>query len=138
MTRAFCRLAGLLTVLPLLLAPAVAAERTMVVHKDPLCGCCTAWAEQMEDAGFVVEERPTSLMAQIKAALGVPDDLVSCHTAEIDGYVIEGHVPVAAIEALLAQRPDADGIAVPGMPMGSPGMETPCIEPEPSDVVVFC
>lgn len=139
MTKARTLGAALVLLVPLAAGPAAAApaERTMIVHKDPLCGCCTTWAEQIEAAGFVVEQRPTSLMAQVKAALGVPDDLVSCHTAEIDGYVVEGHVPVSAIEALLAQRPDVDGIAVPGMPMGSPGMEAPGYAPERYEVVSF-
>ncbi|MGP9821686.1 DUF411 domain-containing protein [Salinarimonas sp. NSM] len=138
-TRTLAGAAALAILLPLAVGSAAAApaERTMIVHKDPLCGCCTAWAEQMEAAGFVVEARPTSLMAQVKAALGVPGALASCHTAEIDGYVVEGHVPVSAIEALLAQRPKVDGIAVPGMPMGSPGMETPGFAPEPYQVVLF-
>lgn len=110
---------------------------TMIVHEDPRCGCCAAWAERMEEAGFTVDQRPTTDMSAVKQRLGVPGDLVSCHTAEIDGYVLEGHVPLAAIEALLSQRPDVAGLAVPGMPVGSPGMETPGFAPEPYEVVVF-
>nr|WP_244645122.1 DUF411 domain-containing protein [Salinarimonas ramus] len=109
----------------------------MIVHKDPFCGCCTAWAEHMEAAGFRVEVRETSLMDEVKARLGVPRDLASCHTAEIDGYVIEGHVPAAAVEELLAQRPDVAGLSVPGMPIGSPGMEVPGVAAERYEVVGF-
>ncbi|GGK54802.1 DUF411 domain-containing protein [Salinarimonas ramus] len=112
-------------------------NRTMIVHKDPNCGCCGAWVDHVRAAGFEVEVRETSLMHEIKAELGVPDDLLSCHSAEVDGYVLEGHVPVSAIEAVLAQRPDVVGVAVPGMPMGSPGMDAPGMAAEPYEVVLF-
>lgn len=95
----------------------------LVVHKTPWCGCCTAWAEQAEAAGFAVELHDHDDLNPIKDALGVPAHQASCHTAEIDGYFVEGHVPFADVHRLLAERPEARGIAVPGMPLGSPGME---------------
>lgn len=95
----------------------------LLVHKTPWCGCCTAWAEQAETAGFTVELRDHQDLARIKQALGVPMSQASCHTAEIEGYFVEGHVPFEDLHRLLAERPDALGIAVPGMPLGSPGME---------------
>jgi hypothetical protein len=122
---------GAVVVLPLR-----AAERPRVtVHKDPGCGCCGAWVEHLEASGFPVTAVNTPRMNAVKARLGVPADLASCHTAEVGGYVIEGHVPAAAIDRLLAERPPAKGLAVPGMPVGSPGMEGG--EPEEYDVVLF-
>lgn len=118
-------------------AAAAAPSETMIVHMDPNCGCCGAWIDHVRAAGFAVEVRDATLMHEIKAELGVPDDLVSCHTAEIGGYVLEGHVPAAAIAAVLAQRPDAVGVAVPGMPMGAPGMDAPGMAAEPYEVVLF-
>jgi hypothetical protein len=99
------------------------ARPLLVVHKTPWCGCCSAWAEQAEAAGFAVELRDTEDMNPIKQALGVPGSQASCHTAEVEGYFVEGHVPFEDIRRLLAERPTARGIAVPGMPLGSPGME---------------
>jgi hypothetical protein len=113
-----------------------AAERPRVtVHKDPGCGCCTGWVEHLQAAGFPVTAIDTPRMNAVKARLGVPHELAACHTAEVDGYVVEGHVPAAAIDRLLAERPAAKGLAVPGMPVGSPGMEGG--EPEIYDVVLF-
>ncbi len=107
------------------------------VHYDPLCGCCGAWMEHLQAAGFPVEIRETSELNRIKAQLGVPDSLASCHTAEIDGYIVEGHVPEDAIRRLLAERPEAVGISVPGMPVGSPGMEVEGVEPDTYEVILF-
>ncbi len=95
----------------------------VVVTKDPTCGCCTAWAEHLREAGFPVEVVETAEINRVKTRLGVPAALASCHTAEVGGYVLEGHVPAAEVKRLLAERPQAQGLAVPGMPMGSPGME---------------
>lgn len=94
------------------------------VLKDPGCSCCVDWIAVMEAAGFSVtaDEVPNAALARIKAARGITPALASCHTAEVAGYVIEGHVPAADIRRLLAARPDAIGLAVPGMPWGSPGM----------------
>jgi len=102
---------------------AVAGEPTLVVYKTPTCGCCKGWVKAMETAGFKVEVHDLDDLAATKHAAGVPDDLQACHTARIGGYVVEGHVPAADIRRLLAERPDIAGIATPGMPMGSPGME---------------
>jgi hypothetical protein len=113
------------------------AERPgkMIVHKSPTCGCCGGWAQHMRAAGYVVEEIKEPDMKPVKARLGVPDQMASCHTAEFEGYVIEGHVPARAVAQLLKERPKAIGIAAPGMPMGSPGMETG--EPEAYTLYLF-
>ena len=101
------------------------AKRTVTVYKDPSCGCCKNWIEHLKKHGYRVDAKDTPDMSQIKTTLGVPADLRSCHTAVIEGYLIEGHVPAADIDRLLATRPQVKGLAVPGMPMGSPGMEGP-------------
>ncbi len=103
--------------------------KQMIVHKSPTCGCCGGWAKRMREAGFVVEEIIEADMKTVKAKFGVPQDMASCHTAELDGYVIEGHVPAQAINQLLKERPKVVGVAAPGMPMGSPGMEMGVPEP---------
>jgi len=95
------------------------------VYKDPSCGCCGAWADRLKSAGFKVETEDREDMDGIKSRLGVPDDLASCHTGTINGYVIEGHVPPDDIKRLVAERTAAKGLAVPGMPANSPGMEMP-------------
>lgn len=100
------------------------AEPVVEMHKDPNCGCCTAWAEHLEAEGFEVTQHETRDMRAVKIEHGVSPELASCHTAVVDGYVIEGHVPAADIRRLLGERPDLAGLAVPGMPHGSPGMET--------------
>ena len=123
------------------LLPAMGARAqalpAMRVHKDPYCGCCNDWIDHVSAAGFTVEAVDTPDMTAVKARLGVPATLASCHTAEVDGYVIEGHVPAAAIHQLLADRPDATGLSVPGMPVGSPGMEIPGHPDETYDVILF-
>jgi hypothetical protein len=96
---------------------------TMTMFKSPSCGCCGKWAEHAQQHGFQVKTVATEDMTAVKKRLGVPDGLASCHTSIVNGYVIEGHVPAADIKRLLAQKPNARGIAVAGMPMGSPGME---------------
>jgi hypothetical protein len=106
-----------------------------VVHKNPNCDCCNRWVVHLRKAGLDVAIDERSDLAAIRQRLGVPDDLAACHTAEMDGYVIEGHVPAAAIQRLLKERPAAIGLAVPGMPPGSPGMEGPT--PRPYDVLLF-
>jgi hypothetical protein len=117
--------------------PARAAPSTMIISKDPNCGCCSGWVEHVRAAGFDTRLHELSDLAPVKARLAIPPALASCHTAEIDGYVIEGHVPAAAIKRLLAERPAAIGLAVPGMPVGSPGMEVPGASDEPYDVMLF-
>jgi hypothetical protein len=109
----------------------------IVVSKDPTCGCCTGWVEHLRKAGFTAEVVETSEINRVKVRLGVPQDLASCHTAEIGGYVIEGHVPADAIKRLLAEKPTGKGLAVAGMPMGSPGMEMEGMAPETYEVVLF-
>jgi hypothetical protein len=102
---------------------AFAQTPTILVHKDPDCGCCAGWVRHLKDAGFAVSVEETKDLETVRRRLGVPADLTACHTAEIAGYVIEGHVPASAVRRLLKERPDATGLAVPGMPAGSPGME---------------
>ncbi|MEN9507828.1 MAG: hypothetical protein RLZZ621_391 [Gemmatimonadota bacterium] len=104
-------------------AESAAAPVPMTVYKDPNCGCCEQWVSHVKQAGFAVTVRDTSDMATVKASMGVPDALGSCHTARVGSYTIEGHVPADLIRKLLAEKPVARGLAVPGMPMGSPGME---------------
>ncbi|HEV2604360.1 MAG TPA: DUF411 domain-containing protein [Microvirga sp.] len=109
----------------------------VAVSKDPTCGCCEAWVDHLRQAGFTVDVTETGEMNRVKARLGVPQGLASCHTAEVGGYVIEGHVPAAEIKRLLAERPAGRGLAVPGMPVGSPGMEVEGSEPDIYEVVLF-
>ena len=94
------------------------------VMKDPNCGCCSAWIEILEADGFAVAIEPSAgdLLKRYKSENGIPQEMASCHTGRVDGYMIEGHVPPADIRRLMAERPDAIGLAVPGMPYGSPGM----------------
>ena len=104
---------------------AEAALPAVTVYKSPTCGCCTAWAEHMEAAGFPVETVDVDDLGAVKARHGIPPAYGSCHTATVGGYAVEGHVPAEDVKRLLAERPAAAGLAVPGMPIGSPGMETP-------------
>lgn len=105
------------------------------VWKDPNCGCCTGWAEHLRRNGFVVTVTDTTAMQDVKARLGVPRELASCHTAEVGGYLIEGHVPAHAIKRLIGEKSPGRGLAVPGMPIGFPGMEGGT--PETYDVILF-
>lgn len=102
-------------------SPAQAAE--VVVYKSPTCGCCKKWVSHLKKNGYAVEVHNQRNMSPIKADLGVPRHLQSCHTAKVGDYVIEGHVPADVITRLLEEKPSIKGLAVPGMPMGSPGME---------------
>ncbi len=95
----------------------------MTVYKDPNCGCCAEWVSHVRKAGFVVTVRDTADMSSVKASFGVPSALESCHTARVGAYAIEGHVPADLIQKLIREKPVARGLAVPGMPQGSPGME---------------
>jgi hypothetical protein len=106
-------------------ATAAAALPSMVVYKDAYCSCCKAWVDYMRKQGFQVEVRETDGLDAVKKQAGVPDDQRSCHTARIGGYFVEGHVPADDVRRLLKEKPKARGIAVAGMPMGSPGMEVP-------------
>lgn len=96
----------------------------ITVYRDPGCRCCGGWMDHLKTQGFDPENVPTADMDAIRQQYAVPQDLGSCHTALIDGYVVEGHVPAADIQRLLAERPNIAGIAVPGMPIGTPGMES--------------
>lgn len=109
----------------------------MVVHKDPNCGCCGAWVDAMRAAGFTATVKENASIERVKRALGVPSELQSCHTAEIGGYVIEGHVPPDEVKRLLVSAPKAKGLSVPGMPIGSPGMEVPGANPDTYAVILF-
>ena len=113
----------------------IADEATVVVHKDPNCGCCTGWVQHLREAGFTVRVEETPELDTVRTRLGVPPDLAACNTGEVGGYVIEGHVPAEAVRRLLSGRPAARGIAVPGMPPGSPGMEGG--RPQPYTVIRF-
>ena len=117
------KLASLFMPLMLIACAEMAAAQTIEVVKSPYCGCCTQWVEHLRAEGFEVRVVEAEDVTPAARQAGVPDDLRSCHTATVEGYAIEGHVPAADIRRLLAERPDAAGIAVPGMPIGSPGME---------------
>jgi hypothetical protein len=119
-------IAGSLALTAGLASPAAATGKaSIMVYKSPTCGCCKLWVTHLERNGFPVKAEDLDSMAAIKKRHGVPDVLASCHTAIVDGYVVEGHVPADLIDRLLRERPNVVGIAVPGMPIGSPGMEVP-------------
>ncbi len=124
----------------LIAVPAVAATGGAAVHvrKDPDCGCCTDWIDILKADGFsvTVEMVPPGKLARFKRARGIPEAMVSCHTAEVGGYLVEGHVPPADLRRLLDEKPEALGLAVPGMPWGSPGMG-PETEREAYDVFLI-
>ena len=112
-----------------------AVAATLMVTKTAACGCCKGWVEHMKKAGFKVEVHDVEDVTPTATRLGVPTRLRSCHSASIGGYAIEGHVPAADVKRLLATRPKAAGLAVPGMVAGSPGMESP--EPQPYKTLLF-
>lgn len=118
-------------------AAQLAALPTVQVYKSPTCGCCNDWIRHLEENGFTVEAINTGDMMTVKAALGLPSDLGSCHTAVIADFVIEGHVPADDIKRFIAEAPEARGLAVPGMPVGSPGMEVPGQPADPFAVIAF-
>jgi hypothetical protein len=105
------------------------ARAEVTVYKSATCGCCNAWIQHLERNGFTVKAHNVTQLDAYKQRHGVTPPLAACHTAVVDGYVVEGHVPAADIKRLLKERPPVKGIAVPGMPMGSPGMEGPTREP---------
>ena len=113
-----------IALLPLINGYSAKASVTQVmIYRSPTCGCCEKWADHLSANGFNVSLESREDLTQIKNKLGIPPDLQSCHTAIVNGYVIEGHVPAEDIKSLLEFRPEAKGLAVPGMPVGSPGME---------------
>ena len=108
----------------------------VTVHKSATCGCCQLWVDRLRGAGFQVEVRNEDNLNEVKQRVGIPYGMGSCHTAEVGGYFVEGHVPMDDIKRLLRERPDAKGLTVPGMPAGSPGMEVPSGHVEPYDVLL--
>lgn len=120
----------------LVLASSAPAERPEVhVYKSPSCGCCTKWIDHLRAEGFRVRATDVPDVTPIKLENGLPDGLAACHTAFVGGYLVEGHVPASDLRRLLDERPDVAGLAVPGMPIGSPGMEGP--HPERYRVLSF-
>ncbi|MGH7457695.1 MAG: DUF411 domain-containing protein [Longimicrobiaceae bacterium] len=107
---------------------ALAGAPLVTIYKSPTCGCCANWVEHLQENGFRTEVHDSNELGSVKSEHAVPPDLSACHTALVDGYVVEGHVPAETIRKLLAERPRVAGVAVPGMPMGSPGMEGPYSE----------
>jgi hypothetical protein len=107
------------------------------VYKDPTCGCCSLWVEHLRKAGFSATVSDVQDMNAVKDTYGVPPQARSCHTAVVNGYTIEGHVPAADVQRLLKERPRVVGIGVPGMPIGSPGMEVANVKPQAYDVLAF-
>lgn len=112
-----------ISVLALFLMSAAAFAADLSVTKTPWCGCCTGWIEHMREAGFDVTVYEEDDLTAIKARMGIEPKHQSCHTGEVEGYAIEGHVPAEDVARLLKERPEARGLTVPGMPVGSPGME---------------
>lgn len=112
-----------------------AASPQVQVYKTPTCSCCGKWVQHLRDNGFQVAVQDVADTAVYRRKFGVPDSLMSCHTAVVEGYGIEGHVPASEIQRLLRERPKAKGLAVPGMPIGSPGMES--TRREPYSVMIF-
>jgi hypothetical protein len=137
MTRAL--LAGVLA-MTLVSAPSMAQSRarTVMVYKTPTCGCCSLWVKHLEQNGFATKVTDMDSLEDVKANNNVPRQARSCHTAVVDGFAIEGHVPVADIQRLLKERPrGVIGLAVPGMPIGSPGMEVQGVTPQAYNVLAF-
>lgn len=99
-----------------------ASELELLVYKSPKCGCCAGWVSYMKENGFTVTVKELGNLDPIKKQYNIPDDMLSCHTSVIGKYFVEGHVPVEAVKKLIAEQPDIDGIALPGMPAGTAGM----------------
>ena len=145
--------AGILTALFLAILPlSVDAQQTaavvvpslnsatlpeIAIYRSESCGCCTKWGEHVGTAGFPIQDKVIENMEAFKQANGITPELSSCHTAVVDGYVVEGHVPADSIKKMLNERPDIRGLAAPGMPMGSPGMETAGVKAEAFDVLAI-
>lgn len=137
MLRSFAGLAIFL-MLGLTMAACTSAQAdtpTATVYRSPSCGCCEKWVEHLEENGFKVKREDANDRTPLKMRHGVPYQLASCHTAVIGDYVVEGHVPADVIRRMLEEKPDIKGIGVPGMPIGSPGMEGP--NPESYDIIAF-
>ena len=117
--------------------PATATAGIVTVYKNPSCGCCGDWVEHMRAAGFELDVRDVNDLQTIKTQNGVSPQLGSCHTALVDGYVVEGHVPADLVRKMLDEKPEITGLSVPGMVVGSPGMEVPGQPAQPYDVIAF-
>lgn len=128
-------IAAFLITIGLMLGSAKASS-SIEVYKSPTCGCCEKWVEHLKENGFTVTVHNDPQIMPIKKKQGVPEGLQSCHTAIVDGYTIEGHVPATDIKRLLTEKPKAKGLAVGGMPLGSPGMEMDDRK-EPYNVILF-
>ena len=131
-----------MTALPLMVLASIragaqraASKIAATIYKDPTCGCCTKWAELLTQNGFAVTIKNIGELDAAKA--GVPPALHSCHTAFIDGHIVEGHVPIADVQRMLKEGGAVYGLSVPGMPIGSPGMEVPGMKPQAYDVLAF-
>ena len=109
----------------------------VTVYKSPTCGCCGKWVDHLRANGFKVKVQEVSNIMETKQQYGVPEVLTSCHTAIVGDYIVEGHVPAKEVKRLLSEQPDIAGLAVPGMPVGSPGMEVPGAAPQPYNVIAF-
>jgi hypothetical protein len=116
---------------------AAADPKTMTIYMSPTCACCAKWVDHVKAAGFKTVVHEDQDMETVKDSLGVPKDVRSCHTAQVDKYLIEGHVPAEDIQSLLAKKPEVAGLAAPGMPASSPGMAMPGQPHEAYDVVLF-
>lgn len=116
---------------------AQAQSTTVEVYKSPTCGCCNKWVDHLRSHGFTVRAINTDTIDELKTSRGVPRQVRSCHTALVGAYVVEGHVPAADVQRLLRERPAILGIAVPGMPIGSPGMEVSGVKAQPFNVMAF-
>jgi hypothetical protein len=112
-------------------------SREILVYKTATCGCCSSWVEYMKGHGFTVKTQDVTDLTAIKVEHGVPPGLQTCHTALVDGYLVEGHVPIESIQRMLKERPEIAGLAVPGMPTGSPGMEVPGQPAASYDIIAF-
>ena len=129
-------LAGAVSLAGLAAAQRPAQPQTVEVFKSPTCGCCANWVKHLEAAGFTTKVTNVDDMTVVKTKYGVPGRMQSCHTAVVGGYVLEGHVPAADVQRLLKEKPAVVGVAVPGMPIGSPGMEVGSTV-QPYDVLTF-
>lgn len=134
-SRAIISVAFAAVALAVVATPSLARAAEITVYKSPTCGCCNGWIEHMQARGHKVVGKNTDDLDRLKKMAGIAEPLQSCHTALVDGYIVEGHVPGEDVERLLSERPEAKGLSAPGMPSGSPGMEGGA--PEPYDVVLI-
>jgi hypothetical protein len=130
-------IAALAAVLLLQLRSSAQQKPVVSVFKSPTCGCCSKWVEHMKANGFELNVQDVDDISAVKEKLGVAPEISSCHTSQVGGYVIEGHVPAAAVQRLLKEKPKVAGLTVPGMPVGSPGMEVPSGQKEPYAILTF-